>query len=49
MTTSERGFDDFVGPQKGAKCIFPMKLGGKTYNRCVPDDKSCDWCSTKGT
>ena len=48
MTTSERGFEDFIGPQKGVECIFPMKLGGKTYHRCVPDDNSCNWCSTKG-
>ena len=46
-TTSERGFVNFVAPQTGVECIFPMKLGGKTYLGCVPDEFSCHWCSTK--
>ena len=47
-TTSERGFENFVGPQTDVECIFPMKLGGRTYHGCVPDEYSCHWCSTKG-
>jgi hypothetical protein len=32
----------------GAKCIFPFKFKGKTYNGCPPDlkDPSRGWCST---
>ena len=32
----------------GAKCIFPFKFKGKTYNGCPPDlkDPSRNWCST---
>ena len=48
-TTSENGgYVDFAGAQNGVECIFPMKLGEKIYNGCVPDDIGCPWCSTKG-
>ena len=36
------------GTAKGAKCVFPFKYNGFTYNKCIKtdfDDKF--WCSTE--
>ena len=34
------------GPSPNASCIFPFKIGEKTYHKCTTDILNKPWCAT---
>lgn len=42
----KRTYLSFSVTEKGELCVFPFKYKGKSYDKCITEEKNRPWCAT---
>lgn len=42
----KRTYLPFSVTEKGELCVFPFKYKGKSYDKCITEEKNRPWCAT---
>lgn len=42
----QRAYLSFSVTEKGELCVFPFKYKGKSYEKCIMEEKKRPWCAT---